>query len=149
MGYISENLMKNEVITYRGCLHWVIYAPAVAFGVLTLVFAALKFPILAAICLLLAAWGVLAAWMRQHTTEFAVTNKRVIGKTGFIKRDTIDLNLAKVESLYADQGVWGRMFSYGAVRIVGTGGSNFIVKGALNPVAFKRAANEQIDAAQS
>ena len=30
--------------------------------------------------------GLLAAWVRQISSEFAVTNKRVIIKTGFLSR---------------------------------------------------------------
>lgn len=147
MGFISENLLKDETVAYQARLHWVIYMPAGVCGIFFLIsFAA---PFLLGIFFIATLWFGVSAYVRQTTTEIAVTNKRLLGKTGFIKRDTIDLNLKKVESLYADQGLFGRMFDYGAVRIVGTGGSSFMVKGVLDPVAFKRAANEQIDAAQA
>lgn len=147
MGFINENLLKDEAVAYKAQLHWVIYMPACICGVLFL--ATLAIPIVTELFLIAAIWFAISAYMKQTTTEIAVTNKRLLGKTGFIKRDTIDLNLKKVESLYADQNIFGRMFDYGAVRIVRTGGSNFVVKGVLSPVAFKRAANEQIDTAQA
>lgn len=148
MGFISENLIKDETVIHQGKLHKVIYMPAAAAGLwgLILIFGV---PVLGTLLILLAGYLAFQAWMRETTTEIALTNKRLLGKTGFIKRDTIDLNLKKVESLYADQDLLGRMWNYGSIRVVGTGGSSFIVKGIDDPVAFKRAASSEIDAAQA
>ena len=39
------------------------------------------------------------AYIRYKTTELAITSKRVIVKTGFIRRRTVEINLSKVESI--------------------------------------------------
>lgn len=62
----------------------------------------------------------LAAWIRYATTELAFTNKRVIAKYGFISRKTVEINLAKVESMQVDQGVIGHIFNFGTLIICGT-----------------------------
>jgi len=125
MSWISENLMENEKIVYQGQLHWIMFAP----GAFLILVGILIIAVFVPFSVLLVVWGlglIVSASVRRATTEIAVTNKRVLGKTGFIRRDTIDLNLSKIESLYADQSILGRMLDYGAVRIKGTGGSSFI-----------------------
>jgi uncharacterized membrane protein YdbT with pleckstrin-like domain len=61
------------------------------------------------------------AWIRYTTTEFAVTDKRIIAKTGLISRSTVELFLDKVEALHVDQSVPGRLLDFGTITIRGTG----------------------------
>ena len=42
------------------------------------------------------------------TTEFGVTNYRVIAKTGFIRRVTLEILLSKIESVGVNQNILGR-----------------------------------------
>ncbi len=147
MSWVSENLMKDENIIYQGKLHWIIFVPGAILVVLGI--GLWRVQPLSVVLILAGLIFVVRGFVKRSTTEIAVTNKRVIGKTGLIRRDTIDLNLAKVESLYADQGLFGRMLGYGAVRIKGTGGSSFVVKSVMAPMQYKTAANEQIDKVHS
>jgi uncharacterized membrane protein YdbT with pleckstrin-like domain len=61
------------------------------------------------------------AWFKRWTTEIAVTNRRVISKTGFISRKTNEMQMDKVESVEVDQSVLGRILNYGTVTVRGTG----------------------------
>lgn len=74
---------------------------------------------------------------------YAVTNKRVIIKTGVISRRTFELVLAKCEGIQVVQGVAGRIFGYGSI-VVTTGGATNCYYYVANPFRFKRAINEQI-----
>lgn len=49
------------------------------------------------------------------TTELAVTNKRVIAKSGIIRRNVIDIANTKIEGVTYHQGLVGRIFGYGSV----------------------------------
>ena len=60
-------------------------------------------------------------WFQWWITEIAVTNRRVIYKKGFVRLQTNEMNMDKVESVQVDQSVLGRMLDYGNVRILGTG----------------------------
>ena len=60
-------------------------------------------------------------WWRRFTTEVAVTDRRVISKTGFIRRRTVEMHMDKVESVDVDQTILGRLFNYGDITIRGTG----------------------------
>jgi uncharacterized membrane protein YdbT with pleckstrin-like domain len=74
---------------------------------------------LAAIALVLFARGALV----RAATEIAVTDRRIIFKRGFIRRHTVEMNMAKVESVDVDQTLLGRMFDYGDVTVRGVGSS--------------------------
>lgn len=60
-------------------------------------------------------------YIRYRTTEFAVTDRRIIAKTGLISRNTVELFLDKVESLGVEQTVPGRILDFGTITIHGTG----------------------------
>jgi len=61
-------------------------------------------------------------FVAYQTTEFGVTNKRLIVKTGLIRRRTLELLLRQVEAIAVDQGLSGRLLGYGSVTLTGTGG---------------------------
>jgi uncharacterized membrane protein YdbT with pleckstrin-like domain len=131
MSYVDTNLMKGEQVVHRAQLHWAIYLAGALLSVVVI-----GLPML------------LAAYIRQRTTEMAVTNKRVIMKTGFISRKTLELNLSKVENVAVDQGIFARMLDYGTITVVGTGGTREVFAHVLAPLQFRRAVQEQTDAGQ-
>ena len=79
------------------------------------------------------------AWVRVHTTELAITNKRVIAKFGFISRNTMEIGIQKVESIQVHQSLMGRMLDYGTLIISGTGTSHAPIPSISDPMAFRRA----------
>ena len=106
--YVEGVLINDERVMYRARISkWSLW-PYLLFG-------ALLIPLFG-VGLLLWLW----AWIVYITTELAITNKRVIAKTGLIERRTIEMFLEKIESIQVDQGVLGRMFNFGSVIISGT-----------------------------
>jgi hypothetical protein len=130
MSYVDRVLQPGEQIRYRASIHWVIYLPGIALllaaGVLWLLVpeAVLARRILEVIAALIAAGGLILlarAWFNWWITEIAVTNRRIIYKTGFIRRETNEMHMDKVESVRVDQSILGRIFDYGDVNVLGTG----------------------------
>ncbi|WP_255376325.1 PH domain-containing protein [Parabacteroides sp. Marseille-P3160] len=74
---------------------------------------------------------------------YAVTNKRVILKTGVISRRTVELVLAKCEGVQVVQSVAGRIFGYGSI-VVTTGWATNCYYYVSSPFRFKREVNLQI-----
>ena len=70
---------------------------------------------LAAIAAVPPCTGRSTAWFHRWTTETDVTNLRVVHKTGFIKRQTFEMSLDKVESVDVNQSILGRILNYGDV----------------------------------
>ena len=58
--------------------------------------------------------------MRRASTELAVTDQRVIYKTGVLARHTLEMNRTKVESVTVDQTLLGRIFGHGTVTVRGS-----------------------------
>jgi uncharacterized membrane protein YdbT with pleckstrin-like domain len=93
--------------------------------------------IAAAIFALLALSAGLAALIRRVTTEFAVTDVRVIYKKGLLARHTLEMNRSKVESVDVDQSILGRLLGYGTVIVRGTGGSLEPIRYVADPLTFR------------
>jgi len=72
------------------------------------------------------------------TTEIVVTEKRLIFKRGFISRNTMEMNIDKIESVIVDQSILGRMLNYGDVDVVGTGSSIEDLDTVAAPIALRR-----------
>jgi uncharacterized membrane protein YdbT with pleckstrin-like domain len=86
---------------------------------------------------LIGCFQVFRAWWRRWNTEIAVTNRRVIYKTGFISRDTNEMHMDKVESVKVDQSVLGRILGYGDVTVLGTGTGFEPLKNVDSPIELR------------
>ena len=88
--------------------------------------------------------GLLSAFVNYASSEFGVSNKRVLMKTGFLSRHSLETLLAKVESIGVHQGLLGRILGFGTIIIGGTGGSKEAFFGIRAPLEFRRRVQEQI-----
>jgi len=144
MGYVDENLTADEAIVYRTRLHWVIYVGPAVLLVLAISQYGSDVPAIGGVfCALGVFWGLLAM-LDMFSSEFAVTDKRLIFKTGVVSRKTIELMLQKVESIRVDQSLLGRAMGYGTITVVGTGGTRNPFSRIEAPLDFRRAAQAQI-----
>jgi uncharacterized membrane protein YdbT with pleckstrin-like domain len=78
---------------------------------------------IALLYLLAASLNLLSRIVIFFSTEFAVTNKRVIGKSGLLRRRSLEVMLTKIESVGVDEPFWGRILNFGTVTIKGSGGT--------------------------
>jgi uncharacterized membrane protein YdbT with pleckstrin-like domain len=88
--------------------------------------------------------GMVSGLVRILTSEFAITNKRVVVKTGFLRRSTIELLLSKIESINVNQTFAGRLLNYGTIIITGTGTTHEPLYNIANPLDFRRQIQQQI-----
>jgi uncharacterized membrane protein YdbT with pleckstrin-like domain len=88
-------------------------------------------------------WGIWI-WLDYATSEFGVTNKRVLIKTGLVRRRTVEMFLNKVENIGVDQSVMGRLIGSGNLTITGSGGTQEQFKHIGRPLDFRRQVHEQI-----
>jgi uncharacterized membrane protein YdbT with pleckstrin-like domain len=88
------------------------------------------------------------AIMKRNATEMAVTNRRILIKTGILSRRSIELLLSRVESIVITEPFFGRMLGYGSVIVRGTGGTPEPFDYIARPKEFRRCVQEQIEATQ-
>jgi uncharacterized membrane protein YdbT with pleckstrin-like domain len=149
MGYIEANLLPGEEIMYKTRLHPVVYLSAIVWfvlGLLVILFTPWgSFVSFAGVFLwLIAVLDGVTAWVRISNSEFAITNRRVLIKTGWISRRSLELLLAKIEGIGVDQGVLGRMLNFGSIVVRGTGGTKEPFKNIRAPLEFRRQVQERI-----
>jgi uncharacterized membrane protein YdbT with pleckstrin-like domain len=132
--YVDQVLIKDETVIYRGHLTLWSFFWWILLGLL----------LLAAFGLGLLFW--LWAWLKYRSTELAVTNKRIIVKSGLIQRNTTEMFLEKVESIQVDQGIFGRILDFGSITISGTGGDKSPVNNVSHPIEFRKAFMTAVDA---
>jgi membrane protein YdbS with pleckstrin-like domain len=151
MSYLDDHLLAGERIVYRARLHWTIFLASIVvvlLGIaLWILLQTIGEPAYAYAGLGLAGIGLLLAIgpaIRYVTSEFAVTDKRVLGKVGFIERESDETLLSKIEAIAVDQGVVGRMFGFGTLTITGTGGTQEVFSAIAEPLEFRRQIQSQI-----
>ncbi len=168
MGYVDRNLVPGETLLYRTRHHWLVLLGPIFFGLLLLVpgvallveaiatgdsaglvvgsatispkMMAIAGAILLAAAIITFSYGV----AKRNATEMAVTNRRVLIKTGMTSRRTLDLMLSRVESIGVEETTAGRLLGYGSVIVRGTGGTPEAFLIIAHPQEFRRAVQEQI-----
>jgi uncharacterized membrane protein YdbT with pleckstrin-like domain len=86
-----------------------------------------------------------AAYLHRRFSEYAVTNKRVIMKSGVLNTRSLELLLGKVEGITVNQGLGGKLLGYGQIVITGTGGTKELFSGIQSPFDFRRAVQSATD----
>lgn len=159
MGYIEKNLVPGESVLYKTRLHWIVLTwPLLAGSLLVGLGGALIYrgyepwaqggsygmPLAGLLTIAAAAIILVVELVRKNSTEVAVSNKRVLIKTGFLARRSVELLLAKVESINVDESFAGRMLGYGTVILRGTGGTFETFGRIAHPNEFRRQVQQQI-----
>jgi uncharacterized membrane protein YdbT with pleckstrin-like domain len=146
--YIDDILQPGEKVLYATTLHWIVYLKALlAWIVAGICLIATRWAVadqatlfllaVAVIVGLVAAYWSFRAWFRRWTTETDVTNLRVVHKEGFIKRQTFEMSMDKIESVDVYQSIAGRLFGYGDVCIHGVGDSTKDIRMIASPIEFR------------
>jgi len=113
--YVQSNLSSGEQVVFEAKLHWIIFVSLKAIFTL-----------------------FIAPLIEFSTSEFAITDKRVIIKVGLISRRTLEMNINKIESVNVNQGVLGRMLGYGTIVVIGTGGTKEHFSAISDPMTFRK-----------
>lgn len=166
MKYVDKSLMQNEKILKTGKIHWIIFFKGTipflfGIGLFVTSYTKLNDPkinqseaiilfILTILSFIIGFVGLIRLikdTLYFLCTELALTNRRVIAKFGFIRRDTMELKYNQVEGFNLKQSIFGRIFNYGSVFIKGTGGGsapNRLIQFIRNPLEFKNKAVELV-----
>jgi uncharacterized membrane protein YdbT with pleckstrin-like domain len=149
MTYIERHLMDDEDLKHITRLHpIVLLTPAMVVSLLAgFLTITAEYPIVWWIVLtivLLATVKLVDRIILHLTSEFGITSKRVLGKTGLIRLNTVDIVLAKVEAIRIRQSIIGRIFDFGDVLVTGTGGTVEVLKFIPDPVFFSTCVQEEL-----
>ena len=154
MSYIDGNLLDGEQVVYRTRLHWLQFLGPMLFIVAVLlpldwVLASSTWRGYAWIPLAVGALLLLGAIVKRQSSDFAVTNKRVMMKVGVFHTRSIELLLHKIEAIAVEQSLMGRIFGYGDIVITGSGGTKEAFAQIQSPLTFRNAVQSVTDTASA
>ena len=118
MSYIQNNLQAGEEIKYKADIHWYIFAYPVILLLLSVFFSSAQtgfFHYVSLFLLLSGLFQLIKRILLKMGTEYVVTNKKVILKSGILSRDALELVLNKCEGIRINQSLMGRMLGFGSV----------------------------------
>lgn len=120
MSYVEKNLLPGEAIHVRGKVSWWTAFWPIVIGVVLGIFTVIGFVVM------------VPAIVRILTTEIAITNQRVIFKTGFISRKVLIRQYNRIGSFEMNQTVSGRLLRFGDLKLSGAGQS-MVLKDIARP----------------
>ena len=138
MAYLDNMLTPDEQILFRGSIHPIFIFNYAVLSLVIFAMAVFVSPILF-LFLPISVLMLHPYW----TTDVMITNKRLMYKQGLLARNTQEIYLNKIESMSIIQGIFGRIFDYGTVRIHGVGiGEMDLPQNLEDPMAFKKALDQ-------
>ena len=161
--YVDSNLTEGEQLIYRAHLHPIIFAGPIVFAaigllaigialvlsrtalVITAMNSIISLMLMGLAVLALSVLSIIAPFIAYKTSEFAITNRRVLIKIGWLRRKSLELLLQKVESVSVDQSMMGRMLNFGNITVRGTGGSRERFVNIAEPLEFRRQVQASAD----
>ena len=154
MSYIKHSLLVGEEILYHTRPHYVLLLEALPWLLLAclaiqfshrvdfghLIFGNLPRNLL----ILYAGWRLLSVIISYYNTEYALTSRRILIKTGFIRRSSWELFLERIEGAVVKQSIVGRIGNFGTVVINGIGGTKNSFHYVPDPLRFRGKLQEHL-----
>jgi uncharacterized membrane protein YdbT with pleckstrin-like domain len=148
MSYIDKNLLPDEQIIYRTKKSLIIFINPLLWTIGAIIFLLNENPFIikaAAIFGLIAIGSWLNTLLTYVTSEFAVTNKRIMMKEGFFFRHSNETRLTTVAKVSVNQSLLAQVLNYGTVFINAFGGDTDAFTAIDSPVEFQKQTQEQLD----
>ena len=91
--------------------------------------------------------SVLIRWLRWRYTVYALTNKRILRRTGVLGRSYLDCSLSKVQNVEVRMSALSRMFKFGTVKVATarTKGDDIEWIDIKDPLGIQRQINESLE----
>ena len=127
MSYVTNHLLPNEFVEHLGKTTYLYLIPPFLGMILFLILGAIlgeEIEELGYVGFIIAGLFLISLLSRLitiATSEFAITNKRIVLKRGLISIQVSDIALDKCDGVSFSQGFWGRILGFGVVSTSSTG----------------------------
>ena len=135
MAYVDGLLADGERVERRARQHWFIMVWNARWAVAALILAivggvirllnvndsGMLMTILGWIVLALLVIGIISfvwGWVIYRSTEFVITNRRIIQTSGVINKRASDSSLEKINDAILTESIFGRMFGFGNLEVL-------------------------------
>lgn len=136
MSYIQKILLSDEKVLYYTKPHYMIFFPTClwfALASLVSIYSANSIVIFLVLIILV---NLTSEILSYYCSEYAITNKRVIMKIGFIHRQSLEIFLDRIEGTYVEQNIAGRILNFGTIIVCGIGGNKSYFSYVPKPIEF-------------
>lgn len=131
MGYIEKNILsKDETVVFVPEKSKIVLVWSWVLGIVG--FWLLLIPTILAII----------TTIRFHYTEFAITNKKIIEKYGWLNTHCDEMLISHVENITVTKSFFGTIFHYGTVCIQGNNRNNINFMFVKNPERVRKEIND-------
>jgi uncharacterized membrane protein YdbT with pleckstrin-like domain len=153
MTSIEANLLSDELIQFRTKKHLIIFF----FPVIAVIISLYAYQYMHANSILtkvewapalIALIYFTSVWLDYITSQFVVTNKRIMMREGFFYRHSAELRINTISQMNVEQSLIGQIFDYGEISMSAFGAADTFTMIA-HPLTFRKNANEQLDKATS
>jgi uncharacterized membrane protein YdbT with pleckstrin-like domain len=148
--YVENNLRPSERLIAKATISTVPLVPTFLMSFLLVCIGAVISKLIeddvpVVIAFIVAIICVIIGIIKLKSTELGVTDKKIIGKTGVIVRQSLDAYLEKIDNFALDETFFGRLFGYSTIQICTTSARMRFgyIKDAM---AFKHIVMDCIDA---
>lgn len=148
MSYVEKSLLPDEKIVFRTGKHFIIFYIPALWALMTVGFfftpnvLVQKLTIAPALVMLVTGFN---QWLIYITSEFAVTNRRIIMREGFFFRHMNEMRLATVSNMSVNQSLIAQMLGYGSIVVSPFGAERDVFSEIAQPFEFQKAAQMQLD----
>jgi uncharacterized membrane protein YdbT with pleckstrin-like domain len=146
MSHLEQSLTRGESPVYRTRVHWIVFFAPAIYTLLGFMALAHRSVSIGWVFVMLGFFGVFVAAIIYATSEFGVTNKRVLIKAGFRAKRALEMATLELEDVGVYQGIWAKLFGYGTIVICGLGGTKEKLRNIKSPFEFHTHLQQQITA---
>jgi uncharacterized membrane protein YdbT with pleckstrin-like domain len=150
MSSLEAQLLAGEQIVRRSRPHWIVFGGPLFLGLVGVALGAVlqvtqrDYWYVGAAVVGLALLLAIGPALRYLSSEFAITDKRVVARLGLLQRRSLETLLSKIEAIEVEQDLTGRLLGYGTLVIIGTGGTRESIPRIPAPLEFRRQVQSQI-----
>lgn len=121
---IRSILTMNEKIIHDSRVHWIVFVRPIVYAIIGIGVGIFFHPLVGALILVMDLFAFYAAFVFYKTTHLILTEKKVLGRSGFLQLGWSQLNLGNIETAYLQEPILGRWLGYSSVIVRGTGIGN-------------------------
>lgn len=135
-------LERNEILEYKAKISgWLFFTPSVI-ALYFIIMGTLR-PLTAGIMYFIALCFILYPCIIKLSTKLIITNKEIVGRTGFIYNKFLKIPFNHIKSVKISQGFLGNLLNYGKIIIIDSNNNKYKFKFVANPLAFKLFVSEK------
>ncbi len=132
--------MHEDNVVFQTKQHWVLFLQPVILMVVAIALMVL-FPSMLYVSLMLGGVSILLGilfYISYCFSLFEIKQSMITVTSGVLVRQSINIPIAKIETIDVRQTIFGSLLNYGTLIITGTGGTHNVINNIAHPLTCRR-----------